>query len=55
MDIAAVPAIIAYKDGEIIANLVSLIDEIPLGEDMSAGSLETLLRRYVSLLLLLQT
>ena len=47
IDIAAVPALIAYKDGEIIANLVSLIDEIPSGRDLSAASLETFLQQYV--------
>lgn len=47
MDMAAVPAILAYKGSDLIANLVSLIDEIPSGRDMSASSLEWLLQQYV--------
>ena len=50
MDMAAVPAILAYKGSELIANLVSLIDEIPAGRDMGASSLEWLLQRYVLIL-----
>ncbi|KAL9123363.1 MAG: hypothetical protein Q9187_000090 [Circinaria calcarea] len=46
MDVAVVPAILAYKGSELIANLVSLIDEIPSGRDMSASSLEWLLLQH---------
>ena len=46
MAVEAVPAILAYRAGDIIANLVSVIDEIPAGQDMSASILESLLRRY---------
>ncbi|MCJ1314661.1 hypothetical protein MMC25_008343 [Agyrium rufum] len=46
MDAAAVPAIIAYRGGEIIANLVSVIDEIPSGRHVSASSIESLLQQH---------
>ena len=42
---AAVPAILAYKTGDLIANLVSIIDEIPDGRDLSTSSLEFVLRQ----------
>ena len=44
MDLAAVPAILAYRGGEMIANLVSIIDEIPIDRDLSATSLEIVLQ-----------
>ena len=43
MDPVAAPAILAYKAAELIANLVSVVDEVPEGRDVSAGSLEMLL------------
>ena len=46
MDPAGVPAILAYKAGNLIANLVSVVDEIPSGRDMSTSSLEYVLKRY---------
>jgi len=45
MDIVAVPAILAYQAGELIANLVSVVDEIPDGRELSSVSLELLLRQ----------
>ena len=45
MDPIAAPAILAYKAGDLIANLVSVIDEIPAGRDLSASSLEALLKQ----------
>ena len=45
MDLAAVPAVLAYRGGEIIANLVSIIDEIPAGRHLSAASLECVLQK----------
>lgn len=45
MSPAAVPAILAYKAGDLIANLVSIIDEIPAGRDLSTSSLEFVLKR----------
>ena len=46
MSPAAVPAILAYKAGDLIANLVSIIDEIPAGRDLSTSSLELVLQQY---------
>ena len=43
MDPVAAPAVLAYKGAELIANLVSVVDEVPEGRDVSAGSLEMLL------------
>lgn len=45
MDEVAVPAVIAYKSGECFANLVSVIDEIPAGRDMSSSTLESMLQQ----------
>jgi hypothetical protein len=47
MDPIAVPAILAYKSGELIANLVDLVDKIPDDRSLSAVSLEQVLRKYV--------
>ena len=43
MDPVSVPAVLAYKNGDLIANLVSVIDEVPAGRDVSARSLESVL------------
>ena len=43
MDAASVPAILAYKEGELIANLVSIIDEIPVDKEVNSQSLEGVL------------
>ena len=45
MDAACVPAILAYKAEELIANLVAVIEEIPAGRDLSSMSLELLLKQ----------
>ncbi len=45
MDVAAVPAALAYKGGDLIANLVAIIDEIPPGRDLSASTLEMILKQ----------
>ena len=45
MDPIAVPAILAYKGGELIANLVSVIDEIPPDLALDTHSLEVVLQR----------
>lgn len=45
MDAACVPAILAYKAGELFANLVAVIDEMPAGRDLSSMSLELLLKQ----------
>ena len=47
MSPAAVPAVLAYKAGDLIANLVSVVDELPPGRDLSTSSLELVLKRYV--------
>ena len=47
MDAACVPAILAYKAGELFANLVAVVEEIPAGRDMSSMSLELLLKQWV--------
>ncbi|KAI9655189.1 MAG: hypothetical protein M1829_000685 [Trizodia sp. TS-e1964] len=45
MDVVAVPAILAYKGGELFANLVSIIDEIPPERNLSCSSLEWVLKQ----------
>ena len=49
MDEVAVPGILAYKGGECFANLVSVINEIPDGKDLSSSTLEGLLQQSVFL------
>jgi len=46
MDAVSVPALLAYKDGDLVANLVAIIDEIPEGRALSSGSLETVLKKH---------
>ncbi|KAI4279302.1 MAG: hypothetical protein LQ337_000333 [Flavoplaca oasis] len=50
MDDIAVPGIIAYKGGECFANLVSIVNEIPEGRDMSPSTLEWILQQHKILL-----
>lgn len=49
MDEVAVPAILAYRNGDLFANLSAVIDEIPMGRDMSPAGLESLLKRSVAI------
>ena len=44
MDAAAIPAVLAYKGGELVANLVSIVDEIPSHLDMDINSIEAVLQ-----------
>lgn len=46
MEPAGVPALLAYRGGEKFAGLVPIIDEIPDDADLSANTIETLLKRY---------
>ncbi|KAI5816286.1 thioredoxin-like protein [Pyronema omphalodes] len=45
MDAKVVPAVLAYKGGELFANLIRIVDEIPPGRNLSTESLELVLRR----------
>ncbi|PUU80782.1 thioredoxin-like protein [Tuber borchii] len=45
MDVAVVPAVLAYKGGELFANIMRIVDEIPSGRSLSTDSLELVLRR----------
>lgn len=47
MEPAGVPAIIAYRGGDKFAGLVPVIDEIPDDAELSALTLETVMKRYV--------
>lgn len=47
MEPAGVPAIIAYKGGDKFAGLVPVIDEIPDDAELSALTLETVMKRSV--------
>lgn len=49
MEPAGVPAIIAYRGGDKFAALVPLVDELPDDADLSATTLETVMKRYVVL------
>ncbi|KAI9678577.1 MAG: hypothetical protein M1817_005634 [Caeruleum heppii] len=46
MDVASVPAILAYRAGELFANLVAIIDEIPPDRALSSSSLEAVLKKH---------
>ncbi len=46
MDRVATPAILAYRAGDLIANLVSVVDELPADADLNVHSVEHLLQRY---------
>ncbi|KAF2252319.1 phosducin [Trematosphaeria pertusa] len=45
MEVAGVPAVLAYKNAEKFAGLVPLMDELPEDSELSAVSLETCFRR----------
>jgi hypothetical protein len=47
MDAAVVPAVLAYKGGDLFANIMRIVDEIPPGRNLSTESLELVLRRFV--------
>lgn len=47
MEVAGVPAILAYRGGDKFAGLVPVVDEIPEDEELSARSLATVLERYI--------
>ena len=49
MEPAGVPALLAYRGGQKFAGLVPIIQEIPDDADLSAGTLEVLLRRFAHL------
>jgi hypothetical protein len=46
MDSAALPAILAYKRGVLISNLVAFVDELAPGELLNIPAVETVLSRY---------
>jgi hypothetical protein len=48
MEASVVPAVLGYKGGELFANIMRIVDEIPPGRNLSADSLELVLRRYTS-------
>jgi hypothetical protein len=45
MEVAGVPAVLAYRNGDKFAGLVPLMDELPEDSELSAVSLETVFRR----------
>jgi len=47
MDEIAAPGILAYKGGDCFANLVSMINEIPAGRDISSATVESVLQQFV--------
>nr|POF13652.1 phosducin-like protein [Quercus suber] len=47
MEPAGVPALLAYRDGDKFAGLVPLVQELPDDADVSATTLEVLLKKYV--------
>ena len=45
MEASVVPAVLAYQGGELFANIIRIVDEIPPGRSLSTESLELVLRR----------
>ncbi|TGZ84882.1 thioredoxin-like protein [Ascodesmis nigricans] len=45
MDAAVTPAVLAYKGGDLFANIMRIVDEIPPGRNLSSESLELVLKR----------
>lgn len=45
MDEVAAPGVLAYKGGECFANLVSIINEMPAGRDISSATVEGVLQQ----------
>lgn len=45
MDPEVVPAVLAYKGGDLFANIPRIVDEIPPGSTISVGTLEKTLQR----------
>jgi hypothetical protein len=45
MEVAGVPAVLAYKGADKFAGLVPLMDELPEDSELSVISLETVFRR----------
>ncbi|MCJ1281576.1 hypothetical protein MMC26_000896 [Xylographa opegraphella] len=46
MDPISIPAILAYKAGELIANLVSIVDEMPIDATVNASNVEHVLQQH---------
>ena len=47
MDEIAAPGVLAYKTGDCFANLVSFINEVPAGKEISTAIVEEVLQRCV--------
>ena len=48
MEASVVPAVLAYRAGELFANIIRIVDEIPPGRNLSTDSLELVLRRCIA-------
>lgn len=46
MEPAGVPALLAYRGGDKFAGLVPIVEEIPDDAELSASTLELVLKRY---------
>jgi hypothetical protein len=46
MSSTALPAVLAYRRGALIANLVHFVDEIAPGQSINVSSVETVLSKY---------
>ena len=47
MPSTALPAVLAYRRGDLIANLVHIVDEVVPGESVNVNSIEAILSKYV--------
>lgn len=51
MEVAGVPAVLAYRGGDKFAGLVPVVDEIPEDQALDAKSLAMVLEKYATTLL----
>ena len=49
MDEIAAPGILAYRAGECFANLVSFVNEVPAGKDITTVTVESVLQTFVNI------
>ena len=48
MPSTALPAVLAYRRGHLIANLVHIVDELVPGASVNVNTIETILSKYPS-------
>ena len=49
VDIASVPTVLAYRGGDLVANMTAIVDEVPSDQLLTPSSLERVLKKYACL------